>query len=70
MQENLTITPYQNPVVDDDFPDPVIIDVDGQGYYAYATHDEFSPTINNIFFSALPGSGALVTGSAQHFYHR
>src|SRR4051795_10087736 len=39
---------YTNPLTPDDFPDPRIIEVKGQGYFAYATHDEFSPTINNI----------------------
>lgn len=39
---------YTNPVIDADFPDPSVIYVDGQGYYAYGTHDCFSPTINNI----------------------
>ena len=39
---------YTNPVVNDDFPDPSIIKVEGKGYFAYATHDAFSPTLNNI----------------------
>lgn len=39
---------YINPIIDADFPDPSVIHVPGDGYYAYATHDEFSPTINNI----------------------
>ncbi len=54
MKEDLTTTRYQNPIVDDDFPDPVIIYVEGKGYYAYATHDEFSPTINNILVRQSP----------------
>ncbi|MEP6596249.1 MAG: family 43 glycosylhydrolase [Ginsengibacter sp.] len=41
-------TTYINPLVNDDFPDPSVIELPGLGYYAYATHDEFSPTINNI----------------------
>ncbi|MVN21859.1 glycoside hydrolase family 43 protein [Mucilaginibacter arboris] len=41
-------TTYTNPVINADFPDPSVIYVPGDGYYAYATHDEFSPTINNI----------------------
>jgi len=39
---------YKNPIINDDFPDPRVIEVKGQGYFAYGTHDEFSPTINNI----------------------
>lgn len=42
---------YTNPVIDADFPDPSVIFVPGDGYYAYATHDEPSPTINNIQLS-------------------
>jgi arabinan endo-1,5-alpha-L-arabinosidase len=41
-------TYYTNPLSNDDFPDPSVIEVKGKGYYAYGTHDEFSPTINNI----------------------
>lgn len=41
-------TPYKNPIVSSDFPDPSVISVDGAGYYAYATHDQFSPTLPNI----------------------
>ena len=41
-------TTYQNPVVNDDFPDPSVIRTPTGGYFAYATHDEFSPTLNNI----------------------
>ncbi len=48
MQQELFQTYYTNPLTADDFPDPRIIEVKGQGYFAYATHDEFSPTINNI----------------------
>lgn len=40
-------TQYQNPLTPTDFPDPSVIATE-QGYYAYATHDEFSPTLNNI----------------------
>ncbi len=39
---------YTNPIINADFPDPSVIYVPGDGYYAYGTHDEFSPTINNI----------------------
>lgn len=39
---------YINPITVDDFPDPCVIQVEGSGYYAYGTHDEFSPSINNI----------------------
>jgi len=48
MQQELLQTYYTNPLGADDFPDPRIIKVKGQGYFAYATHDKFSPTINNI----------------------
>lgn len=41
-------TYYTNPLINDDFPDPSVIEVKNHRYYAYATHDEFSPTINNI----------------------
>jgi len=41
-------TTYTNPVINADFPDPSVIYVPGDGFYAYATHDEFSPTVNNI----------------------
>jgi arabinan endo-1,5-alpha-L-arabinosidase len=41
-------TSYINPLTPGDFPDPSLIHVRDQGYYAYSTHDEFSPTINNI----------------------
>lgn len=41
-------TYYTNPLTSEDFPDPRIIEVKGHGYFAYATHDDFSPTINNI----------------------
>ncbi len=40
--------PFSNPLVNSDFPDPSVLHVPGKGYYAYATHDAFSPTINNI----------------------
>ncbi|RYE19944.1 MAG: hypothetical protein EOP42_28250 [Sphingobacteriaceae bacterium] len=42
---------FTNPLINADFPDPSVIYVSGDGYYAYATHDEFSPTINNIQLS-------------------
>lgn len=42
---------FTNPLINADFPDPSVIFVPGDGYYAYATHDEFSPTINNIQLS-------------------
>ncbi len=48
MQQELVQTYYTNSLSADDFPDPRIIEVEGQGYFAYATHDKFSPTINNI----------------------
>lgn len=48
MPQQLLQSYYTNPLTADDFPDPCVIEVEGQGYYAYATHDEFSPTINNI----------------------
>src|SRR4051794_17524866 len=48
MHHELFQTYYTNPLTADDFPDPRIVEVKGQGYFAYATHDEFSPTINNI----------------------
>ena len=41
-------TSYINPLSQDDFPDASIIKIENKGYFAYATHDEFSPTINNI----------------------
>src|SRR4051812_9458992 len=41
-------TTYTNPLTQDDFPDPSVIYVENKGYFAYATHDKFSPTINNI----------------------
>ncbi len=44
-------TTYTNPIINADFPDPSVIFIPGDGYYAYATHDEFSPTINNIQLS-------------------
>lgn len=48
MQQELFETYYTNPLSAEDFPDPRIIEVGAQGYFAYATHDEFSPSINNI----------------------
>ncbi|RYY07906.1 MAG: hypothetical protein EOP43_01820 [Sphingobacteriaceae bacterium] len=42
---------FTNPLINADFPDPSVIFVPGDGYYAYATHDEFSPTVNNIQLS-------------------
>ncbi len=45
-QSNTTY--YTNPIINSDFPDPSVIYVPGDGYYAFGTHDEFSPTINNI----------------------
>ena len=41
-------TSYTNPVVSADFPDPSVIGVAQGDYYAYATHDAFSPTLTNI----------------------
>jgi arabinan endo-1,5-alpha-L-arabinosidase len=51
MKKTLYRTYYKNPISAGDFPDPSIIAVRDKGYYAYATHDEFSPTINNILCS-------------------
>ena len=48
MNEELQVQSYVNPLAGNDFPDPSLIYVPDQGYFAYATHDEFSPTINNI----------------------
>lgn len=48
MEPPLTPTYYTNPLAPDDFPDPSVLAVPGQGYFAYATHDEFSPSLNNI----------------------
>jgi arabinan endo-1,5-alpha-L-arabinosidase len=48
MQPQYLQTYYTNPLTTDDFPDPRIIEVKDEGYFAYATHDDFSPTINNI----------------------
>lgn len=48
MEQQLLQTYYTNPLISDDFPDPSVIEVKDQGYFAYATHDEYSPTINNI----------------------
>lgn len=48
MKQQLAQTCYTNPLTHDDFPDPSIIEVENKGYFAYATHDEFSPTLNNI----------------------
>ena len=48
MEQQLLQTYYTNPLISDDFPDPSVIEVKNQGYFAYATHDEYSPTINNI----------------------
>lgn len=48
MQKKYIQTSYTNPLIHEDFPDPRIIGVEGHGYFAYATHDEFSPTRNNI----------------------
>jgi len=39
---------FSNPLIDADFPDPSVIFVPGEGYYAHGTHDEFSPSINNV----------------------
>ena len=39
---------YTNPLMPTDFPDPSILHVPGIGYFAYGTHDEFSPTVNSI----------------------
>ena len=48
MEQQLLQASYTNPLSIDDFPDPRVIEVAGEGFFAYATHDEFSPTINNI----------------------
>ena len=47
-------TEYTNPLLPTDFPDPSVIAVPGVGYFAYATHDAFSPTIPNILLSHSP----------------
>ncbi len=47
-------TEYTNPLLPTDFPDPSVIAGNQGGYYAYATHDEFSPTLNNILVSYSP----------------
>ena len=46
-------TQYKNPLLRTDFPDPSVIATD-QGYFAYATHDEFSPTLPSILMSHSP----------------
>jgi arabinan endo-1,5-alpha-L-arabinosidase len=51
MKKTLYKTYYKNPLSAGDFPDPSVIAVRDKGYYAYATHDAFSPTINNILCS-------------------
>jgi arabinan endo-1,5-alpha-L-arabinosidase len=48
MSQNAVQTSYTNPLCHADFPDPRVIYVEGEGYFAYATHDQFSPTLNNI----------------------
>lgn len=48
MQKELVQTTYTNPLSLDDFPDPSIIYVPNKGYFAYATHDEFSPSANSV----------------------
>src|SRR5689334_1982097 len=48
MQQHLSKTSYINPLTHDDFPDASILEVKGKGYFAYATHDEFSPSLNNV----------------------
>lgn len=45
---------YINPIINDDFPDPSVIYVEGNGYFAYATHDDFSPTLNSILVRHSP----------------
>ncbi|GAB3781410.1 hypothetical protein GCM10028818_35450 [Spirosoma horti] len=45
---------YQNPLVATDFPDPSVLLVSREGYYAYATHDQFSPTQANILLRRSP----------------
>lgn len=42
---------YTNPIINADFPDPSVIFVPGDGFYAYGTHDAPSPTVNNIQLS-------------------
>jgi arabinan endo-1,5-alpha-L-arabinosidase len=60
-------TAYTNPLSADDFPDPSVVKVSGKGYYAYATHDQFSPSVNNILVKHSndlvnwsPAKGALL----------
>lgn len=43
--------PYQNPLIATDFPDPSVLATGAGLYYAYATHDQFSPTPANILLS-------------------
>jgi len=56
-QQAVTLVPpmkqthYQNPVIPTDFPDPSVIATPSGGYYAYATHDKFSPTMCSIQLS-------------------
>lgn len=47
-------TRYRNPLLPTDFPDPSVIALPEGGYAAYATHDEFSPTLDNILLSYSP----------------
>src|SRR4051794_34431970 len=54
MPQQLFQTWYTNPLVNGDFPDPSVIFVEGRGYFAYGTHDAFSPTLNNILVSHSP----------------
>jgi arabinan endo-1,5-alpha-L-arabinosidase len=48
MKKELMVTTYTNPLTHDDFPDASVIYAENKGYFAYATHDAFSPTINNV----------------------
>ena len=52
---------YTNPLIPTDFPDPSILYVPGTGYFAYGTHDEFSPTVNSV---QVAFSTDMVTWSA------
>ena len=48
MNDKIFHTYYKNPLINTDFPDPSVLYVEGDGYYAYGTHDSFSPTVNSI----------------------
>src|SRR5215204_5466342 len=39
---------YTNPVFDEDFPDPTVIDAGGGWFYAYATQGDVAGRVQNI----------------------